>query len=69
MMFDEEGFREVVENHAAVFLTVKVESEIASSKVFNGGLEFSSETQYEVVHAVADGRIAALKIHEMIMNY
>jgi prolycopene isomerase len=66
---DEDSIDEVLDNYAAVFLTVKTDSKVELSKALTGGIGYSDEAKYEVAHAVAEGRRAAKKIHEMIMNY
>jgi prolycopene isomerase len=66
--FDDDSLDDLLANHAAVFLTVKIDSDVEISKLFTGGIAYSNEAKYEVVHAVADGRKAAKRIHDFVMS-
>lgn len=66
--FTDEKLQEVLDSHAAVFLTVpsylKPEEK---ANVFIGGRAYADDKKmYEVVHAASDGRKAAKAIHDLL---
>jgi prolycopene isomerase len=66
--YTDDKLEDLKENNAAVFLTVESDkTHPEGGYVLTGGRSYSeSKDSYEVVHAVADGRKAAMSIHLMI---
>jgi prolycopene isomerase len=66
--YTDDKLESLKENHDAVFLTVKSDkTHPEGGYVFTGGKAYSDrENPYELIHAVADGRKAAMNIHLMI---
>jgi prolycopene isomerase len=66
--FTDEKLQDVLDNHAAVFLTIPSELKTESiANVFIGGRAFADDMKtYEVVHAASDGRKAAKAIHDFL---
>jgi hypothetical protein len=67
-MYTNEKLEEIKSKYDAIFLTIEIDQVFPTDGiVFTGGMAYSNDKKsYEVVDAVADGRRAAMQIHQTL---